>query len=217
MPLPTYPNFRSGGTPGATGFNLNPASRPGNGAYGAVPGAIGLPNPAGDLAAVYPNLSARTGAASSLVGDELAGTVSGNTLNALGNAAAARGVSSGMPGVAPGSLGSNGLFANIAGYSENRQRQGLEDYLSTIAGISKTQTVSPELQTEVASQNAVYNAAPDPALAAKEQQSLFDKYFQESRGAQGAQDNLPWYTNPYQRRQLGTGGVVRTPYNFGGI
>ncbi len=203
---------RAGGATGSTGFNLSPGARGGQGAYGKVPGQLGLPNPAGDLAALYPNLSARTGAVSNLVGDELAGTVSGNTLNALGNAAAARGVTSGMPGVTPGSLGSNGLFANIAGYSENRQRQGLEDYLSSIAGISKTQTVSPELQTEIAGQNAVYNAAPDPEAAAKEQQALFDKYFNESKQSQGTQDNLPWYTNPNQRR---IGNVTRTPYNFG--
>jgi hypothetical protein len=82
-------------------------------------------------------------------------------------------------------------FAGAAGLKnlglsvEQQQKGGLADYLNAITGISKTQTVSPELQTETALQNSVFNAAPDPAMAAAQQQKLLDKYLQETKGPAG--------------------------------
>lgn len=207
MPLPSYFNpalFGAGAGRGMDTTYTSTGSTGARGPYGQPVSQIGMPNPRADLAALYPNLSTRTGQTSDLVGSELSGAVSPNTLNALTTAAAQRGVASGMPGITPGSLGSNDLFANIAGYSENRQHLGLQDYLASTAGISKTQTVDPALQTEVNLQNAVSAAAPDPTMAAEREQALFQKYFNESRGPQGGSNNVPWY-------QQGNFGIYNPP------
>lgn len=211
--IPSYfnPAMFGAGAGRGSGTYTSTGSTGARGPYGQPVGQIGMPNPRADLASVYPNLSALTGQTSNVVGSELAGTVSQNTMNALGTEAAQRGVSSGMPGLAPGSLGSNDLFANIAGYSENRQRQGLQDYLASTAGISKTQTVDPALQTEINLQNAVSAAAPDPTMAAEKEQALFQKYFNETRGPQGGTSNVPWYN----RGASNYSTTTRIPYGYG--
>jgi hypothetical protein len=85
--------------------------------------------------------------------------------------------------------------------TEQLQGKGLQDYLAQITGLSKTQTVSPELQTEIATQNSVWNAAPDPEEAAKQQEEEFKKYMDP----EAATD---WWTNPAeQRAKLNTNGL----------
>jgi len=123
------------------------------------------------------------------------GQLSPSTINNIRNQAASFGVSSGMPGSQ--FQGYQGL-ANLGLTTEKLQGQGLNDYLAAITGINKTQTVDPALQTEIATQNSVWNSAPDPAAAAKEQQSLFDQYLKKTMSpaggtGSGVTSNVPWW------------------------
>lgn len=160
-------------------FNLNPGPRSGAGAFGAVPGAIGAPNPFGDLSGVYPNLSGTNKQVSADILSKLSGTLSPETMNSIKNASAAWGVGAGVPG--SGIQTSRGL-RDIGLTSEQLQQQGLQDYASLIPTISRTQTVSPELQTQIAATNAQMAAAPDPTQAASYAKQLFDEYLAKLSG-----------------------------------
>lgn len=163
-------------------FNINPAPQYGSGAYGSVPGPIGVPNPAANLGAQIPNLGSLNSTASGDILSQLQGTLSPGTVNALHNAAATMGVTSGMPG---SGLSWNSLYGNIAGASEAQQQRGLQDYSSFIPTVSGTQTVSPNLQAEIAGTNASNAAAPNPGQAASYSEQLFNQYLQQLRGPQG--------------------------------
>lgn len=169
-----------GGTP--SGFNLNPQPTTGNGPFGAVPGQLGLPDPAGDLAHQIPGLSNLNSAASSGILGKLNGQLSPGTLNALKNASAQFGVSSGMPG---SGLSSNSFLGNVAGASEAQQTAGVQQYNSFVPTVSGTQTVNPALQNEIATQNSLNAAAPDPTQAASYAKQLFDQYLSSMRGGGG--------------------------------
>lgn len=181
-------NFMSTGGTGVyppstvTGTTQSPTPQTGQGAYGKVPGDISNPNPFGDLSSLYPNLSGANSQISANILNELEGNLSPGTINNLRNHAASFGVSSGLP--MSQFSGQQGL-ANLGLTTEKLQGQGLTDYLNAITGISKTQTVDPALQTEIATQNSVWNAAPDPEAAAKEQQNLFDQYLQKLQSPAG--------------------------------
>jgi hypothetical protein len=69
--------------------------------------------------------------------------------------------------------------------SEDQVSTGLKNYGGLINSVSNTQTVNPNLQTQVASRNAAMNAAPDPSKAQSYAQQLFDKYLQMMRGPGG--------------------------------
>ena len=143
-------------------YNINPQSQGGTGTFGQVPGNIDLPNVSGDLASQIPGLGKLNTAASSDIASNLAGTLSPGTENALQNAAATYGETSGMPG---SDLTWNSLYGNIAGASTAEQAQGLSEYNSLIPTVSGTQTLSPDLMTQVAEQNAVNTASPNPVDA----------------------------------------------------
>jgi len=138
----------------------------GHTAFGTVPQPIGVaPNIFTQAGNAIPNFGNLTRGTSDLIGSELSGSVSPATMNALKTASAQWGVNSGMPG---SGLQNNNLFGNIAGYSEGRQRMGLQDYLGTLAGVGHSLT-DPGLATEVAARNSNLAAAPDPRLAAERQ------------------------------------------------
>lgn len=143
----------------ATSFTNNPTSTSGTNPFGYIPGPTGNPiGNAGDL-----NTEAGNDLAS-----KLGGTISPGTMNALKDASAEWGVSSGL---GPGSgLGTNGLFSNIAGFSENQEQQGLQDY---------NQITGPGFQTNLAENNANLSAAPDPTQAANYAKQLYDEYLQQ--------------------------------------
>lgn len=166
-------------------FNLYPGPQSGSGAFGAVPGNLGLPNPAGDLGAQIPGLGRINSAASGDILSKLDGTLSAGTEHALANAAATYGVTSGMPG---SGLSWNSLYGNIAGASEGQQQQGLQDYSNFIPTVSGTQTVPPALQTEIAGTNASNAAAPNPSASASYSQQLFDQYLNQMKGPAGGGD-----------------------------
>lgn len=157
-------------------FNYSPPPTSGKGAFGMVPGQVGMPSPFSDLAANYPNLSQTNASVSGNIASELNGQLSPGTTRALQTTAAQHGVASGMPGMEGGSMNLNNMFGNVAGYSEGLQHQGLQDYNSTIPTISSTQTVKPETQIALGEQNAVNAAAPDPTQAAGYAKKMFDEY-----------------------------------------
>lgn len=181
-PLPGSTNPRVASTTG-TGFNLNPQPTSGQGPHGAVPGQLGLPNPAGDLGAQLPGLSGLNSQASANILSKLQGNLSKSTLDALKNTAAAYGVSSGMPG---SGLSDNAFLGNVAGARENLMNQGIQEYNATIPTVSGTQTVNPALQNEIATQNSLNAAAPDPTQAASYAMQLFQMYLNQlGRGGSG--------------------------------
>jgi hypothetical protein len=157
-----------------------------------VPGLVSTPQPAQDLAAQFPNLSGTNAAISQNIQAGLGGQVSPATLNALRGASAAWGWASGMPALdLPGSLNWHNLYGNIAGFAENQAQQAMQNYAKIIPTISQTQTVTPELQTQIASMNALNLAAPNPQQAASYAQKLFDQYLSRTRGG-----GYPTYQGP---------------------
>jgi hypothetical protein len=184
-----------------------------------VPGAVGLPNPAADLGALYPNLSGANEQVSKNVMSELRGDLSPETLNAIQDAAATYGVTSGMPG---SQLAAFGGLRNLGRTVADTQRAGLQDYLASVTGISNTQTVKPELQTQIAQQNAVWSAAPDPEAAAKEQEALFNRYLEKTKipagGGTAQGSDMPWWMSPaeYQAQQKPGGAHYDTFGNWRG-
>lgn len=167
------PTTASGTSTGASGYNASPTPTRGKGAFGMVPGQINLPNPYGDLSSVYPNLSGANQSVSGNIMAELGGQLSPGTIRQLQDSAAAFGISSGMPGSQ--FQGYTGL-RNLGLASEALTQQGIKDYNATLPTISSTQTVNPALEAQIAETNSINAAAPDPALAAQEQERLFDKY-----------------------------------------
>jgi hypothetical protein len=156
--IPTLPNY-----------NINPPPQTGQGDYGSVPGAIGLPpSTYSQVGGVLPNLPGLTATAGNVVGSDLAGQLPGGTIGQIQDAAAVFGVGSGMPG--------SGLQANrgaeTLGLSAwQLQQQGLQNYQSLIPTIGST-LLSPDLISNIAMQNAVYGAAPDPQAAASTLEEL---------------------------------------------
>ena len=172
-------------------MNWNPTPQSGSGAFGAVPGVLTPPNPAGDLGRVVPKLGALNTAASGDILSSLEGTLSPGTEHALQNAAATYGVASGMP---RSGLSWNSLYGNIAGASEGQQRQGLGELNSYLSQTSGTQTLSPGLEAEIAGTNASNAAAPNPSASASYAQQLFDQYLAKMRGPAGGTTGM--FDNP---------------------
>jgi hypothetical protein len=156
-------------------WNLSPGPRGGQGAFGAVPGNVGLPPVASQLGALFPQLPQANAQVSQNVMAGLRGELSPETIASIQDEAARFGVSSGVP--LSDFAGARGL-RNLGLSVEGTQRQGLQDYLNAITGISRTQMVDPALQSQIAEYNARMNAAPDPAAAARETQRLYTENLQ---------------------------------------
>jgi len=185
---------------------LNPTPTEGTGTpFGKVPGALGLPDPFGDLSKVAPGLGGlNKNLLTNLTANSL-GIVSPGTRNALQLTNAQTASGSGMPF---SGLSDRALFGNIAGFTEGLQEKALQDYNSLIPTIKSTQTVSPELQTEIANRNAINAAAPSPRAAANYAKQLFDEYAAKVRGPGGGISFAPQpYTpKPLDFGNLGVGG-----------
>jgi hypothetical protein len=125
------------------------------------------------LSSVYPNLAGTNAAVSGDILSKLGGTLSPGTENALKNAQATFGQTSGMPN---SGLSWNSLYGNIAGASEAQQQQGIQDYNNTVGAVSQTQTPNQGVQAEVGIQNALDASAPDPTAAASYAEQLYNKY-----------------------------------------
>lgn len=182
-----------GGGAGSPAFSLNPSPQRGQGAYGAVPGALGIPASRFDQVSGVLN----TRAASPLISENLLRDLGGDIdIESLQNEAARFGVATGMPmtggGTGPSFTGVRGLNRTEQEL-RNIRRQGLSDYLQAIQGVGALQT-DPNLASQIATQNAVWASAPNPQAAAEEQMRLWQKQFDAlSRGAgAGSGRSLNW-------------------------
>lgn len=200
--------------PGVPGFSLNPPPQGGQGPYGAVPGAVGLPPVYQDLGNVYPNLTGTNAQVSQNILGELAGQLSPETMNSIQDEAARFGVTSGMPGSALS--GQRGL-KNLGLSVEGLQHQGLQDYNALIPTISRTQTVDPHLQTDIASRNALFGSAPDPAAAAAAAEAAFRRGLGTGRTLGGGGGGVITQTPPNLSAPMprSGGGVTETPSGGG--
>lgn len=172
----------------SSNFNVSPGARSGQGPYGAVPGSVGLPastySQTGGVLTSLPQLTSQAGA---VTGAELNGQISPGTSNFLQQKAAQFGVSMGMPGFSNDSFNSHNLVRSLGLNSEALSQQGVQDYRGILGSIAQTQ-LSPELQNEVATQNSVWNSAPDPGAAARQQiQTLKDLYSWEQNPSGGTE------------------------------
>ncbi len=164
-------------------LNLTPAPTYGSGTpFGKVPGNLGLPDPYGDLSSVIPKLGSLDKTASNDILSNLEAKLSPATTNALQNASATFGVSSGMPG---SGLSWNQLYGNIAGSSTAEQALGLQQLNPFISNTSGTQTVSPSLQTQIAGTNASNEASPNPGASASYAANMFQQYLQQLKNPAG--------------------------------
>jgi len=203
-------------------WELQPGAHPGAGPYGLVPGSIGLPPVAKQLAGLFPNLQPANDKVSANVMASLRGELSPETIAAIQDEAARFGVSSGVP--LSDFSGSRGL-RNLGLSVEGTQRQGLKDYLAAITGIRDTQMVNPALQSEIADRNARFAAAPDPKAAANEAERLYQAHLQQSLdlGRTGPSVSYPGMggggpgtTNRNNTFMNQPWGAVNTGGNFGG-
>ncbi len=150
--------------------------------FGRVPSSIPVPsNVFTQLSWAIPGFGGLNRGASNVIGSQLAGRVSPNTLNALKTASAQFGVGSGMPG---SGIQDNELFANIAGFSEGQQEKGVRNLFSEIGALGPTMT-NPNLAAEISARNADLASAPDPRMAAEEQFNLWLRGLHATQGAAG--------------------------------
>ena len=90
------------------------------------------------------------------------------------------GVSVGQPGGAPGNTISNeNLLTNMGLTSEGLTNQGDQNYLSFLGGVGQTQ-LSPNLLTDIASNNATMAAAPNPDSGSRTAAAADDAVFQHA-------------------------------------
>jgi len=144
-------------------YNVNPTPQSGSGLWGSNPGPIGIPNPQADLGAVYPNLSGTNALTSADLLSQLNGSLSKDTLSQLQDTAAQYGVSSGE---GPGSGQEQNLYLSEVARASNAETQGgIGAYGSVIPTASKTQTVAPNWETQIAEANAISSAQANPFLA----------------------------------------------------
>lgn len=160
-------------------YTANPTPTSGAGAFGAVPGQLGLPDPGADLKKQLPGLPSLNSGASADILAELKGELSPDTQAAIQDASARFGVTSGMPG--------SGLVANRTARdfgltSQQLQQQGLAHLNPFVANTAATQVLSPQLKTSIAETNALNAAAPDPTKAASYAKTLFDQYLAATQG-----------------------------------
>lgn len=168
----------------AYSYPINPSATTGSGTiFGKVPGPISLPQPASDLATAAPGIAGLGGTIAKTLSDRLGGQISPGTQAALQDAAARYGMNIGQAGLSP--LAYHNLFANLAGFAENQASQAIQEYGPFAGAVSGTQTVRPELQAQIAEENALKAAAPDPTAAQSHAENLFASYLSAMRNPGG--------------------------------
>ena len=164
MAINYNPNaFNAASVTGQNGYNVTPQPQSGSGVFGAVPGAVALPQPFQSLSGVFPSLSTGNASASGDVLNNLQGQLSPDTLNQLKTTAAESAFSQGM---APGSgFGTNEFLDSVANTSQQEQAAGESQYNSLVPPVFQTETVAPSLEAELAEFNASNAASPNPTMA----------------------------------------------------
>lgn len=143
-------------------YNTTPAATNWWPTWGGKPGAIGTPPSTYDqLNANVPYYGTATNQAMGDINSMLSGQLSPETTGNIWNAAASRGVALGQPN----SPISNEIGLGLTGNSsEQLQQQGLGDY-GSITSLLGSQQNNPQMLADIAEQNAVTAAAPDPKAA----------------------------------------------------
>jgi hypothetical protein len=137
-------------------YNVTPGNQSGSGPFGGVPGTVALPQPYADLSSVFPDLGQANQDLSSNILSELEGGLSPGTLDALGQAQDAFGIK-GPINTSPMSLGTT---------STALESQGVGNWAGLLPSVSTTQTVSPEVEAQIAEFNAQQAAAANPTSSA---------------------------------------------------
>jgi hypothetical protein len=152
-----------------------------------VPGPVGVPQPARDLAAQLPGLAEANQAASAALLAKLGGRLSPGTLKQMQDYEAQFAARSGMPGsnAIPGTIAYNRGARDIGTTAEAETEKGLADYARLVAAVSGTQTVPPALQADIAGRNAAMAAAPDPFQQQSHAEMLYNEYLNRIRGPGG--------------------------------
>jgi hypothetical protein len=167
-------------------YNLYPNPTQGTGtAYGAVPGVIGAPDPFGDLSKVFDALPGVNKTLGTNLQANALGIISPGSRNALNIEAAQKNYGRGFGGGPMAGLSDNDLFGNIVDYSNKLQQQAVQNYNSLIPTISKTQTVDPNLLTQIADRNATLRSAYSPVQHELNAERLFNDYLAKVHGPGG--------------------------------
>lgn len=169
----------------STDYNVNPAPRSGNTAYGQVPGPIGIPpNYWQQMQSIYP-VTSQAGAAANVIGSQLAGQLTPEELAMYQTESAQFGAARGSP--LSDMSGRAGLLS-VGRKVSDVQQEGLTNYQNMLKTLSGTLTPQ-DLAAGIASRNATMAAAPDPRLAAEQQiRDWMDKFRfaqQQSQGPAG--------------------------------
>lgn len=192
-------------------YNITPQPTGGNGAYGLVPGTIGIPPSTWQqLSGINPSFDQTSGILSNIK-SEIEGDLTPQQKKNIQDIAARFGVSSGMPGsnAVPNSLAFNKTLRDVGLDTYAVQQQGQKDYLSLLQGVGGQQTPQG-LAAEIAAHNAQLRAAPDPAQAAERQLANYWNALNALRGPGGGTGQGP---GP----QGGTGTLAPQALGFGGI
>lgn len=141
------------------------ATVPGAGVYGGQPVQVGIPpSRYQQLSSVDPGFASNAQAASSFLNSELMGMLSPASLSALQDKSASWGVSSGMP--------RSGLAQDQWDYSRTAQTLGLQQHglndLGNYANWMGSLQLDPALAAQIASQNSIWAASPNPTMVAQE-------------------------------------------------
>ena len=190
--------------------------------FGSIPQQIAMPGSLySEAMGANPTLGPLGAQTSGAIGSQLSGNLSPGTIRMLTDKAADYGVSSGMPGMTPGSLALNNLMNNMGITSESLTQQGIGNYGNLLQTTANTQ-LDPSLNADVSEWNSVMKAAPNPADAANYQMSLLDKYlaaFKTPMGgfgafAGGAGGGGPWWAGSGLAGSLGPGTQRTGPNTF---
>lgn len=188
--------------PAQYAYNANPTSRTGQGVYGRVPGSISLPQPARDLQNQLPNLSRINHSISNDIYAGANGQLAPGTLADLQDFNASWASQNGLP--SNSGIARNRMGRNIGLASQALIDRAIGQYNSFVPTVSGTQTVNPGLQTQIAEQNSLNDAAPDPTQAGSHAERLFREYQNRIGGgaiggggvSRGGGGGLPWYEQP---------------------
>ena len=192
-------------------YNYNPLPQFGvANPYGAIPGAIEMPDPFADLSAVAPWLPAANKQVGSNLLSGLMGELSQPVRDELRNFRAEQAQRSGMPGLSPGSLQTNALGRDLGLRAGALQQQAMQNYGPIVNTLKTTQTNSPEFQAGLSNLNSINAGAANPTIKGLYEQGLFNDYMRltGARSPAGGTGGQLW--NP-------SGGTVQPPTRMGSM
>lgn len=146
--------------PHGSNYNAAPGTQSGDGFFGGSPRKVALPQPYQDLAGVFPNLTGTNAALSARLASDLSGQVSPGTLNQINAAASGAGIDT-------HGINLSDTYGTLGMSPEQLQSQGIGEFSQALPVVSTTQTVSPDVEAQLAKFNA------DAAAQANAQDQAF--------------------------------------------